>query len=84
MMFQLNNTLDVFQVKSCKTKVLRTEMTVEEMQGRNRNKLVFFKFSLVLFSSSSQPDHSLGDALLVDPRDERYGMNSLYFYYSYW
>ena len=84
MMFQLNDTLDVLQVKSSKTKILQTEMTVEEMQGRNRNKLVFSKFPLVLFSGSSQPDHSLGDALLVDPRDERCGMNSLYFYYSYW
>ena len=40
------------QVKPSKTKILQTEMTVEEMQGRNRNKLVFSKFPLVPFIGS--------------------------------
>ena len=52
MMFQLNDIVDVFQVKSSKKKILRTEMTVEEMQGRIRKKLVFSKFPLVLFIGS--------------------------------
>ena len=41
-MFQLND----------KTKILRTEMTENKMQGRNRNKLVYSKFPLVLFIGS--------------------------------
>ena len=52
MNFQLNDILDVFQVKSSKTKILRTEMTDKKMQGRNRNKLVFSKFPLVPFIGS--------------------------------
>ena len=40
------------QVKSSETKILQKEMTVEEMQGRNRNKLVFSKFPFVLFIGS--------------------------------
>ena len=51
-MFQLNYILDVFQGKSSKTKIMRTEMSDKKMQGRNRNKLVFSRFPLVPFTGS--------------------------------